>query len=590
METLEAQGNLRMRWNNKTSQEWSNTPWKTLEKRIFKLQKRIYRASQRHDSKVVRKLQRTLVNSWSAKMLAVRKVTQENRGKRTAGTDGILALSPQSRMKLVRNLKISDSSDPIRRVWIPKPGKKEKRGLGIPTIKDRALQALVTMALEPEWEAKFEGTSYGFRPGRSTHDAIAYIYTAINKKPKYVLDADITQCFDRIDHDKLLTKLNASPKLRRQIRAWLKARVLDKRQISKTEKGTPQGGNISPLLANIALHGLEEEIKAYVEQIPFQPIRAKKPLSKRDRRKTLNYVRYADDFIIMHEDLNILQQCREVAQRWLGKMGLELKPEKTRIAHTLERVGNEEAGFNFLGFNIQQHRVGKHRSGSSKGIKLGFKTLIKPSKEAIKSHYKEISETISRFAAVNQEDLIRRLNPKIRGWTNYYSGVVSKKVFARLGHIIFRRLWKWAVRRHPNKSKTWIKDKYFQKIGNNNWRFCPKDRITMPLIQHDQTPISRHTMVKLTRSPYDGDYIYWCVRRGKYPGTAGITAKLIQNQKGKCPMCGLHLQPNDYLEKDHITPKAMNGSNKADNLQILHKHCHDRKTQNDIRNIRGNHN
>src|SRR4028118_2053007 len=244
--------------------EWHKIDWRKLERRVYKLQKRIYRASQCGDVKAVRRLQKTLMKSWAARVLAVRRVTQDNTGKKTAGVDGIKSLSPAARLKLVNNLKLGTKASPTRRVWIPKPGTDEKRPLGIPTMKDRALQALVKLALESEWEARFEPNSYGFRPGRACHDAVAAIFDSIRYKAKYVLDADIAKCFDRINQEKLLEKLNTFPTLRRQVRSWLKSGVMDGKELFPTSEGTPQGGVISPLLANIALHGMEERIKEYV--------------------------------------------------------------------------------------------------------------------------------------------------------------------------------------------------------------------------------------------------------------------------------------------------------------------------------------
>ncbi|WP_414519919.1 reverse transcriptase N-terminal domain-containing protein, partial [Nostoc sp. PCC 9305] len=224
--------------------EWKDIPWRKLERVVYKLQKRIYRASLRGDVKALRKLQKTLMKSWYAKCLAVRRVTQDNQGKKTAGVDGIKTLSPAARLKLVANLKLGSKVKPTRRVWIPKPGADEKRPLGIPTMYDRALQALVKQALEPEWEARFEPNSYGFRAGRSCHDAIEAIFNSISKKAKYVLDADISKCFDQINHKALLQKLNTFPTIRRQIRAWLKAGVMESGQLFSTSEGTPQGGVI----------------------------------------------------------------------------------------------------------------------------------------------------------------------------------------------------------------------------------------------------------------------------------------------------------------------------------------------------------
>src|SRR4028118_1175721 len=244
--------------------EWNDINWRKLERNVFKLQKRIYQASNRGDVKLVRKLQKLLISSWSAKALAVRRVTQDNQGKKTAGVDGVKSLSPKQRLDLIPKIHLGTKARPTRRVWIPKPGTQEKRPLGIPTMKDRALQALVKLALEPEWEARFEPNSYGFRPGRSCHDAIEAIFTVTAQKAKYVLDADIAKCFDRINHKALLEKLNTFPTIRRQVRAWLQAGVMDGKELFPTREGTPQGGVISPLLSNIALHGMEYRIKEYV--------------------------------------------------------------------------------------------------------------------------------------------------------------------------------------------------------------------------------------------------------------------------------------------------------------------------------------
>jgi RNA-directed DNA polymerase len=226
--------------------KWQDLPWRTIERAVFKLQKRIYQAAKNGDIKTVHKLQRLLLKSWSARCLAVRRVTQDNQGKNTAGVDGVKLLPPEQRLQMAQTLKLTSKAQPTRRVWIPKPGKAEKRPLGIPTLRNRAEQALAKLALEPEWEARFEPNSYGFRPGRSCHDAIDAIFKAICHKPKYVLDADIAQCFDRINHDALLDKLQTSPTLRRAIRAWLKAGVMENEELFPTTAGTPQGGVITP--------------------------------------------------------------------------------------------------------------------------------------------------------------------------------------------------------------------------------------------------------------------------------------------------------------------------------------------------------
>jgi len=469
--------------------DWNAVPWRKLERNVFKIQKRIYRAAQRGNKQLVRKLQGLLTRSWSAKMIAVRQVTQQNQGKKTAGVDGAVALKPSERQPLVRQLRVKDGKKvkPTRRVWIPKPGREEKRPLGIPTIYDRALQGLVKIALEPEWEAIFEENSYGFRRPRGCHDAIAAIFGSIKLKPKWVLDADIAKCFDKIDHKALYEKLNNSTPIRKKIWEWLKAGVMDRHEYQPTYAGTPQGGVISPLLANIALHGMETEIRDIVP----------KGITK---QKEIGVVRYADDFVIMHKDRKVIDAAKEVISKWLKGIGLELKPEKTRIAHTLE---GDDPGFDFLGYNVRQYRVGKYRSGKTQ---KGYKTLIKPSAKSIKNHKEKLKAVVDSHKAAPQAALIRKLNPIIRGWCNYYRTVVSKEVFGELDTYVWEIIWRWANRRHPKKANAWIAKKYWKAEGSQQWNFM--DNKGAKLIRHSETEIVRHIKVKGTASPMDGNLVY----------------------------------------------------------------------------------
>ncbi|NEO77558.1 group II intron reverse transcriptase/maturase [Moorena sp. SIO4G3] len=484
--------------------EWNQVDWRKLERTVFKLQKRIYQASQRGDVRVVRRVQKTLMKSWSAKMLAVRKVTQQNKGKKTAGIDGRKALTNKQRLVLVANLKIHKRPQPTRRVWIDKPGRKEKRPLGIPTIYDRALQALTKQALEPEWEARFEPNSYGFRPGRSCHDAIQAIFKSIKQMPKWVLDADIAKCFDKINHDALLNKLNTYPSMKRLIKGWLKAGVMDEGIFTSTDEGTPQGGIISPLLANIALHGMENRIKEYAETLPG---------NKRRNKTALSLIRYADDFVIMHKSKEVVEECQRIIIKWLEEIGLELKSTKTRLVHTSN-------GFEFLGFNVRQYQTGRHQS------KQGFKTLIKPSKKRVKEHWEKLSKVIDRHKAAPQKALISKLKPIIRGWCNYNKCVVSKETFSDLDNMLWNKLQRWGYRRHPNKSKTWVNKKYwgtkvekpkkwYEAPKVDNWVFMASEDNYLP--KHAKTKIIRHNKVKGDRSIFDGDLIYWNTRMQKHP-------------------------------------------------------------------------
>jgi RNA-directed DNA polymerase len=559
----------------KTTVEWHKINWRKLERRVYKLQKRIYQASKRGDVKTFRRLQKLLMKSWYAKALAVRRVTQENQGKKTAGVDGVKSLTPKQRLELINKMQLGTKVKPTRRVWIPKPGKDEKRPLGIPTMNDRALQALVKMALEPEWEARFEPNSYGFRPGRSCHDAVEAIFNAICKKPKFVLDADIAKCFDRINHKALLRKLNTFPSLRRQIRAWLKAGVIDSEQLFPTSEGTPQGGVISPLLANIALHGMEERIKQFAETLDRKNTYERQQ-SKRDKRSSLSLIRYADDFVIFHEDITVVQRCREIISEWLQDMGLELKPSKTRLTHTLNKYQGEEPGFDFLGFNIRQFAVGRTQS------KLGFKTIITSSKEKQKVHYEQIASIIETHKSAPQEALINKLNPIIRGWANYYATVVSKDTYSEIDNLMYLKLRAWANRRHPKKSAEWVLKKYWLPIGGFSWVFATKKGEKLyRLLRHDTTPIVRHIKVQGESSPYDGNLVYWSTRMGNSPEMPIRITKLLKKQKGKCAHCELYFRESDVLEIDHIIPKSQGGKDDYNNRQLLHRHCHDTKTAND---------
>ena len=559
--------------------EWKDIDWRKLDRNVFKLQKRIYQASSRGDVKLVRKLQKLLISSRSARAISVRRVTQDNQGKKTAGVDGVKSLTPKQRLTLINEIKMGSKVKPTRRVWIPKPGTEEKRPLGIPTMFDRALQALVKLALEPEWEARFEPNSYGFRPGRSCHDAVGAIFTSIHLKSKYVLDADISKCFDRINHEVLLKKLNTYPTLRRQIRAWLKAGVMDGKKLFPTIEGTPQGGVISPLLANIALHGMEELIMGLAPKFDM-----KRPdntqLGVRDKRKSISLIRYADDFVIVHENLEVIKLCKTEIEKWLSDIGLELKPSKTRLAHTLNKLEDEEPGFNFLGFNVRQFPVGKYNSGGkSRGGLLGFKTIITPSKESQKRHYRKVAEVIDNSFGSNQATLIAKLNPIIRGWCNYFSTVVSQKIFERLGDLVFWKLLKWGRHRHRNKGRKWIRLKYFKTIESNNWAFATKEgKNLLMLIQHSSTEIKRYVKVKGAASPYDGDWIYWSSKMGTHPEVSTKVATLLKRQKGICAYCGNYFTDGDSIEVDHTVPTSIGGRNSYDNWQLLHRHCHDKKT------------
>jgi RNA-directed DNA polymerase len=532
-------------------EDWATLPWKKYQRNVYRLQQRIYRATRRGDWKRVHSLQRLLLRSWSARCLAVRRVTQENQGKRTPGIDGVASLTPGERLALAKRLRHWSSWEvaPIRRTYIPKPGTDEKRGLGIPVMSDRACQALVKQALEPEWEAQFEPNSYGFRPGRSPHDAIEAIFKYIRFKPKSVFDADFEKCFDRIDRNALLKKLNTIQPIERLVRDWLRAGIWDKGQWVFPEAGTPQGGTISPLLANIALHGLETIVKA---------VCPKKPPA---------VIRFADDIVILHEDLTILNKAIEVAGAWAAEMGLNFKASKTRITHTLDEYeGN--VGFDFLGFHIRQYRVGQYHTSTYRG-KPGFKTIIKPSRKATRQHQDKIGQVIRQYRGAPQAALIAALNPIIRGWALYHRTCVAKHTFSTMDMLTYHKLARWASYRHPRKTRGWQYRRYWR---SRDGRIDFSDKTTS-LARHKDTPIIRHVKVRGDKSPYDGDWAYWSARLGRDPTKPQNVTRLLKQQKGCCTHCGLRFMADDVMEIHHKDGNRSN--NRRTNLALLHVYCHD---------------
>jgi RNA-directed DNA polymerase len=537
---------------------WQDIPWKKVQRHVFRLPKRIYRAAQRGDVRTVHKLQKLLVKSWYARLLAVRRVTQDNRGKHTAGIDGVKSLTPPQRWRLAKEMRLDGQATPLRRTWIPTRGSApEKRPLGIPTQAERARQTLVRYALEPEWEAQLSPQTSGFRPGRSCHDAIGALFTRSRFRPQYALKLDIAKCCDRIAPHALLAKTQAPPLIRRQLNAWLKAGILEDGHLSPTTAGTPQGGSISPLLALIALHGMEEASTRIYPQA--------------------RVIAYADDGVVLHEDRQVLEHGQELLKTWLAEMGLRLNEAKSSIRHTLE---GEQPGFGFLGFDIRQYRVGRHQSGKGpRGHgRLGFKTLIKPAKTNGKEHLAELGRIIRRGKALPQGQLIRQLNPKIWGWATYYRTGVSQAGYNRLDHFTWITLRSWARWRHPKQSTAWVIKRYWhRRDARLTFATSATDPHADCLRAHSAVATRRHNKVQGNRSPYDGDWVYWSTRQGRPPHVSAKLAKLLKAQHGRCRHCGLFFHHDDRIEVDHI--HGNHGDARSANLQALHGHCHDAKTR-----------
>jgi len=463
---------------------WKTIRWRKVERRVFKLQKRLDQASRRGEAGRMHGLQRLLVNSRSGKLLAVRRVTPDNRGKKTAGIDGVKSLTPRERLLLAEHLSLDDQAKPVRRVWIPKTNSEELRPLGIPVLGDRARQSLVKAALEPEWEARVEPHSYGFRPGRRAHEAIKAMHGGISQKPKWVLDADLAKCFDRIAQAALLAKLNTNPKLRRVIKGWLEAGVMDGEELFPTTAGTPQGGVMSPLLAHLALHGRETIIN---EKFP----------PRRDCRSP-KVVRDADDFVILHEEREVIERCLEIVKQWLGEMGLELNESKTRITQTVEMTEGE-AGCGFLGVRIRKDPAGKDNSDrNGHGQAVGCLTRTEPRQQGIKRHTEKLRETVKRHLAKKESELIEALNPQLAGWSNYDKYVVGHIAFSQLGTVLCAMLYAWAKRRHPKQSQGWIVRQDWHVTGG--WKFQAPNGGAQ-LRRHDQTHDECSVKVAGARSP-----------------------------------------------------------------------------------------
>jgi RNA-directed DNA polymerase len=552
---------------------WERTDWRHHEGQVRRLRGRIFRAVREGDWPAARSLQKLMLRSWSSTLVSVRQVTQRNAGRRTAGIDGLVALTSQARAEMAVHVHASIGShrpSPVRRVYVPKASDKTKmRPLGIPVLSDRCHQARVRNALEPEWEARFEPRSYGFRPGRGCHDAIESLFNTLHGKSRraWILDADLAGAFDKISHEHLLEMLGGFP-ARDMIAGWLKAGIFEAgKGFAPPGEGTPQGGVISPLLLNIALHGLEEAAGVrYRTGIHAGDVRDGCPA----------LTRYADDLVVCCHSRQQAEQVKARLAGWLEPRGLAFNEAKTRIVPLSE-------GFEFLGINLRRYPNGK--------------LLIKPSATAIKRFRKRLAREFRALRGANVAAVLAKIVPITRGWAAYYRTVVSSRVFHALDDYLWKLTYKWACWSHSNKPKGWIAGRYFRKFSkfrNDRWVFGDKDTgAYLPRLAW--TDIVRHTLVKGGASPDDPALAgYWAQRRQKVtPPLNPHTVRLLSRQDGRCSLCGESLltpgQPpqspqgwehwflqvtRKAIEADYLVHRDTSGAARSKRTHLVHATCH----------------
>ena len=539
------------------AKEWYAIDWQTIHRNVRRLQVRIAQATKEGRWGKARALQRLLTHSHSGKVLAVRRVT-ENDGKKTPGVDREIWDTSEKKIRAVHELKRRGyQPQPLRRVYIPKSDGQTMRPLGIPTMIDRAMQALHLLALDPVAETTADKNSYGFRQQRSCADAIQQCFNALtNASTQWILEGDIRSCFDQISHDWLMAHV---PMDRVILQKWLKSGYMDKHVFHETTEGTPQGGIISPALANMALNGLERVLK---EKYPSRRVK-----SFGNQNPSVNFIRYADDFIVTGKSKELLERdIKPLIEQFLRERGLELSLSKTVITHV-------KTGFDFLGQNVRRYPDGKRR--------------IKPSKKNVKTFLEDIRRTIKAALGSSAADLIQQLNPKIRGWANYHRHTMNKSTFARVDHEIFSSLWRWAQRRHRRKPACWRKQKYFAQHKGQDWSFFGEmwDDDSQPnktwLLRASNTAIKRHIKVQGDANPYDPAYETYFEQREEahmresFRGTR-ILRFLWNEQSGLCPVCNMKITRITGWRLHYRVSRTMGGSTSAENCSLLHPECHDR--------------
>ena len=533
--------------------DWHSIDWRKVWRTVRRLQARIVKAVTEGRWNKVKALVYLLTHSFSGRALAILRVVS-NSGAKTPGVDGILWNTPEAKSAAFNTLRRHGyQPQPLRRVYIPKSNGK-RRGLGIPTMTDRAMQALYLLGLDPIAESQADGHSYGFRRERRCADALAQTHLLLSHRhgPEWILEGDIKACFDRISHDWLLTHVPMDQQLLRQ---WLKAGFLEKHAWFATTEGTPQGGTISPVLANWTLDGLQRLLAEHFASTP-----------KGQGRSKVHLVRYADDFLITGTSKELLRdQVQPLVAQFLKQRGLELSHEKTQITHV-------EEGFDFLGQNVRRYRCGK--------------VLTKPSSDNVKTFLSKIQETIDKAGCLTAGAMIQRLNQQIKGWTMYHRYAASKRTFTYVDHRIFQMVWRWCRHRHPKKSRKWIKKKYFQRNGHRHWiltgRLLNQKGQGRPiqLMAAAKVRIIRYVKIRSAVNPYDPQWELYLEARLGWQLTQTLTGRsrieyLWKDQEGRCRVCG---QPLRIAEEDcqihHRIWRSRGGPDTADNTELMHANCH----------------
>lgn len=519
---------------------WKDVKWELVYKRLSRQQRRVYKASLEGNTAKVHALQRRIISSLDARLIAVKRVTTENtRQHNIADIKGQKTISNDKKIRLASQLELDGKANDIRRVSIPKQRKNDICLLDITIIEDRAKQMLAKLALEPEWEAIFEPNSYGFRPGRSYHDAIASLVISLKNKSRFVHNMDIHNCFDRIDHDKLLKKLGTFGLMENQINAWLKADIIldylkKPDEIFQSMEGRLQGDIISPLLANIALHGLETYIKEWyaIKWYPLTGLSTK--ISMKDRKASIGFSRYANHFVITARRQSDIMQIKKQVDIWLNEeVGLTLSKAKTRIINSTE-------GFEFLGFHLISRKISDQ-----------YKLKIHPSKSSKQRLISKTRNIIQKNRSASSYNLINLLTPKIIGWSNYFKFVECQIDFSKMDYVIFEQIRAWVFRRKSKglSSRTKIKNKYFpngrtyvfrEKKYTNNWILVGETLINGKKNENFLPKLlwvhqfSKYAKIRGNASPYDSNYLYWVARMEKYSDYNHSISKLIKRQSIIC--------------------------------------------------------